>query len=137
MQVEHVLLFGKGEAFSHHPAETLAYGVVEPFNRCRFPGFLSHLGVRQFGQAVVRAPKVAEAVDPYGSFRQSRLRDSIEPSPMKNDNICRVSLHSAIQMRTWSTFIWTKVKTSSTSTTSAVRAVSMVSLKGPNERAFF
>ena len=42
----------------------MAYGVVEPFNRCRFPGFLSYLGVRQFGQAVVRAPKVAEAVAP-------------------------------------------------------------------------
>ena len=31
---------------------------------CRFPGFLSYLGVCQFGQAVVRAPKVAEAVAP-------------------------------------------------------------------------
>lgn len=64
MQVEHVLLLRKGEASPHHPAESLADGVVEPLDVRCFPGFLAGLCMRPGRQAVVRAPEVAETVAP-------------------------------------------------------------------------
>lgn len=64
MQVEHILLFGEGEAPAHHPAKTLADGVVQPLNMRSFSGFFADFCVRPNWQAVVRAPKVAEAVAP-------------------------------------------------------------------------
>ena len=60
MQVEHVFFFGKRKRLPDQPAEPLPNSVVQPFDMCRLPGFLAHLAVGGFGDAVVRSPKVTE-----------------------------------------------------------------------------
>lgn len=76
VQVEHVLLFGKGKRTPHQSVDTLTQGIVQALYMSRQINLLVHDLVRSFGQAMVGFPLI-----PVNIATQILIRNFMPQAP--------------------------------------------------------